>query len=145
VAERSLRADPASFGGTSGATCWDAHLASSYGFDSPLFRRGVCEPLSSMRSAFHPLDRLGEGLLVAGLERVRVVGLVLESAQDLRRRAARVSRSGDLGPQVCGLHRARGSRRTVRGDVSRCRSRHGQACVEVVEVDSCRARTPVRA
>jgi len=89
VAERSLRADPASFGGTSGATCWDAHLASSYGFDSPLFRRGVCEPLSSMRSAFHPLDRLGEGLLVAGLERVRVVGLVLESAQDLRRRAAR--------------------------------------------------------
>ncbi len=51
-----------------------------------------------MRGAFHPLDRLGEELLLAELPRFGVLGLVFESVEDSFRRAGWVSRSGDLGP-----------------------------------------------
>lgn len=81
------------------------HLASPHAFDPSLFGHRPGGSRSGVRGAFHPLDRLGEELLLADLPRFGVLGLVLEPVEDLLRRAARVSRSGDLSPQLRGLHR----------------------------------------
>ena len=58
-----------------------------------------------MRGAFHPLDGLGEELLLADLPRFGVLGLVFESVQNPIRHAVGVGRLGDLGPEFRGLHR----------------------------------------
>ncbi len=80
-------------------------FASSQAFDPTLFSCCSGGSLSGVRGAFHPLDGLGEELLLADLSRFGVLCLVLESIEDPLGRASGVGRLGDLGPEFRGLHR----------------------------------------